>query len=345
MREDLDLEKLFDLQKKIIPELIETLIERYNILRLIYFHQPIGRRNLSMALGMGERVIRGEVNFLKEQGFIEIKAEGMNTTELGENTLETLKHFIHKFKGLTSIENQIEKRLNIKKAIIVPGNANEDPMVLREIGKFTSAYLKSLLRPNTVIGVTGGRTMATIAEEMAEESTKRMNVTVIPARGGLGKDVEKQANTIAASLAKKLGGSYKLLHMPDHISKDIFTSLYEDPHIRDTMDYIQKIEVLLFGIGRADKMASRRGLSQDKIEGLIQHSAVAEAFGYYFNKNGEIVEEISTIGVSLNHYKELKHIIGAATGVEKAEAVMAISKLNTNMVLVIDEGLAIEILK
>ncbi|MEW9122449.1 MAG: sugar-binding domain-containing protein [Thermotaleaceae bacterium] len=345
MREDIDLDKLLELQKKIVPEMIETLIERYNILRLIYFNQPIGRRNLSAALGMGERVIRGEVNFLKEQGFIEIKAEGMNTTELGENTLEVLKGFIHRFKGLTRIEKHIQKRLQIKKAIVVSGNVNEDPMVLREIGKAASAYLKTLLHANTVIGVTGGQTMALIADEMSDDPIPKSNMTIIPARGGLGKDVEKQANTIAANLAKKLGASYKLLYMPDHISKDVLTSLYEDPHIKEAMDYIQKIDILLFGIGRADRMAHRRGLSKEKIGELLENGAVAEAFGYYFNKNGEIIEEINTAGVSLERYKELKDVIGAATGVEKTEAVIAISKLNPNLVLVIDEGLAKEILK
>ena len=67
---------------------------------------------------------------------------------------------------------------------------------------------------------------------------------------------------------------------------------------------------------------------------------MAESFGYYFNKDGEIVYEISTIGIDLQIFKNLNHIIAVAGGVEKAEAIIAISKLNPNLVLVTDEQTA-----
>ncbi|QEK11856.1 sugar-binding transcriptional regulator [Crassaminicella thermophila] len=344
-KENSEIDRLIEIQKKIVPEIIETLVSRYNMLRLIHYHEPIGRRNLASILGIGERIVRREVNVLKEQGFIDIKAEGMNITKFGYTSLGMLRSFIHRFKGLYNIEEEVAKKLGIKKVLVVPGFYDEDKFVLREIGRAVSIYLKSILKNDTVLGITGGQTMAMVAEEMIDEELKLANITVVPARGGLGKDVENQANTIAAKVAKKLRTSYKLLHMPDNISKELFRSLSEDPNIKEVVDYIQKIGILVFGIGRADKMAKRRRLNEEKIEVLRQQGAVAEAFGYYFNKDGEIVQEINTVGVSLNHYKQLKHVIGAAAGIEKAEAIISISKLNKNLTLAIDEGLAKEILK
>lgn len=344
LRENSEIDKWIEIQKRIVPEFVEPLINRYKMLRLIHYHQPIGRRNLANELGIGERIVRKEVNVLKEQGFIDIKAEGMNITKFGYTSLEMLRSYIHRFKGLNSIEEEIAKRLKIKKVLIVPGFCDEDDLVLREIGRVASTYLKSLVKNDTIIGITGGQTMAMVAQEMSQDEQKVSNITVLPARGGLGKNVENQANTIAAKVAQKLNASYKLLHMPDNISKEILKSLSEDPNIKEVVDYIQKIGILVFGIGRADKMAVRRGLSEEKIAALKEQGAVAEAFGYYFNKSGEIVREVNSVGVSLNHYKELQHIIGAAAGTEKAEAIIAISRLNQNLTLVIDEGLAREIL-
>lgn len=340
-----DVEKMIDIQKKMVPELIETFIQRYHLIRLIHYYQPIGRRNLANLMQMGERMIRGEANILKEHGFIEIKSEGMNTTEFGENTLESLRGWIHRFKGLKDIEEQVEKKLQIKKVFVIPGFDKDDEVVLREVGRVASLYLKSILKPNAVIGITGGQTMAMVADEMTDEPTKISNITVVPGRGGLGKDVEKQASTIAAKMAQKLKGTYKLLHMPDNISKDILNSLSQDPNIKEVVDCIGNIEILVFGIGRADKMAIRRGLDQKKIDVLLSQHAVAEAFGYYFDKNGKTVQEVDTVGVSLEQYKKLKHVIAAAAGAEKAEAIMAISELNENLVLIIDEGLAKELIK
>ena len=341
----LDLEKMIEIQKKIVPEVAEMLLERYNILRFIHYNQPIGRRSLSNVMGLGERIIRSEVNFLKEQDFIEIRAEGMNTTQNGENTLEMLRSIIHSFKGLSNLEEEVLKKLGIRKVMIIPGLEKTNHVVLKEIGRVAGNYLKSIIKPDMVIGVTGGDTMAMLAEEMIDEPSKNLNITVVPGRGGMGREVEKQANTIAAKIAKKLKVSYKLLHMPDNISKDLLMSLSEDPSIKEVMDYLQRIDIFIFGIGRADTLARRRELDEKVIDLLKKKGAVAEAFGYYFDKQGSIVYEVNTVGVRLEHYKRLRNVVGAAAGEDKAEAIIAFSRLNKNLVLTIDEGLAKEIIK
>ena len=62
------MQEILRLQKKIVPELVEVLEKRYNVLRTIYYNQPIGRRILANQLNLGERIVRTEINFLKSQG-------------------------------------------------------------------------------------------------------------------------------------------------------------------------------------------------------------------------------------------------------------------------------------
>lgn len=59
--------KYLDVQKKIVPELLDILNKRYNILTNIYYNQPIGRRMLASQLGMGERIVRNEIDFFKNK--------------------------------------------------------------------------------------------------------------------------------------------------------------------------------------------------------------------------------------------------------------------------------------
>lgn len=66
------------------------------------------------------------------------------------------------------------------------------------------------------------------------------NIVVVPARGGLGREVEKQANTIASILAKKLGGTYKMLHVPDNLGKEAVKSLIKEPDIKDVVETLKK---------------------------------------------------------------------------------------------------------
>ena len=56
---------------------------RMQILQYIRLMQPIGRRNLSASLGMTERVLRSEVQVLKEQNLVHVASSGMTLTEEG----------------------------------------------------------------------------------------------------------------------------------------------------------------------------------------------------------------------------------------------------------------------
>ncbi len=206
------LHEILELQKKIVPELVETLEKRYNVLRTIYYNQPIGRRVLANELKIGERVVRNEVSFLNSQGLIEINTPGMTVTEDGESIINKLKDFIHEIKGLSELEEEVRISLNLKKVIIVPGDLDNNPSILKDLGKACAHYVKDILVSNDIIALTGGSTLKAVVEQFPKINNLS-NIQVVPARGGVGKNVETQANTLAASLAKKLNGSYKMLHV------------------------------------------------------------------------------------------------------------------------------------
>ncbi len=57
-------------------------------------------------------------------------------------------------------------------------------------------------------------------------------------------------------------------------------------------------------------MAKRkRKLPEDKVNEIISKGAVGEAFGHYFNENGEIVYKLNTAGIDLEHSKMLKKVL------------------------------------
>lgn len=168
---------------------------------------------------------------------------------------------------------------------------------------------------------------------------------VVPARGGLGEEVEIQSNHVAAMLSKKIGASYKLLHMPDNVEKSIIDSMLTIPAVKETVDTIEHIDMLVFGIGNAMDMAIRRKNSREVCEQIQKSAAVSEAFGCYFNVQGEIVYETSTVGIDLDFYKKMNDIIGVAGGKKKAEAILSISKINKNLVLITDESAARDLMK
>ncbi len=337
------MKEVLKLQQKIIPELVELLEKRYNILRTIYYNQPVGRRVLANNLEIGERIVRTEINFLKSQNFIVINTPGMSITKEGEEIIDKLKDFIHEIKGLSDIEKTIKESLKLKNVIVVPGNLHEDKTVMNELGRTAANYLKSVIRDKSIIAITGGFTVKEVIDNVPKISNVK-DVMVVPARGGLGRNVEIQANTLVSSLANKIDGNYKLLHVPENISEKAMDAMMEEKDIKNILDMVCNANVLIYGIGRADEMAVRRGLEDKKIKEINELGAVGEAFGYYFNKDGEIIYSTSKIGVKVKNISNIENLIAVAGGKNKAEAIVATQMNNHKSILITDEGAAREII-
>jgi len=110
---------LIEIEKKIAPEIIDIMDIRYNILRNIYYNQPIGRRGLASKLNIGERTIRTEVNVLKKQGLLNIESMGMYITDEGKNVINNLENIIRELKDISNLEKKLKDILNIKNVLIV----------------------------------------------------------------------------------------------------------------------------------------------------------------------------------------------------------------------------------
>lgn len=331
------MQEILALQKKVVPELVEVLEKRYNVLRTIYYNQPIGRRVLASELNLGERIVRTEINFLKEQNLIEINTPGMTVTAEGQDVVIKLKDFIHEIKGLNYIEEYIKSYLGLKEVIVVPGDVETNPTVLKELGKAAANYAKGIIKDNNIIAITGGSTIKEVVEAFPKINNIS-DVLVVPARGGMGRKVESQANTLAASLAKKVNGSYKLLHIPENVSTEVLDGLLKEKQIKDVIDCIHSADILIYGIGNAIHMAKKRGADEEYIANLEDLGAVGEAFGCYFDRDSKVVSENTSIGININDAKKINTHIAVAAGENKVESIIATEMYNKNAVLVTDEA-------
>lgn len=338
------MQDILRLQLKIVPELVDVLEKRYNILRTIYYKQPIGRRILANDLNLGERVVRTEINFLKVQGLIEINTPGMTVTSSGEEIINQLKDYIHEIKGLSEIEEEVRELLKLKKVIIVPGDVDENPTVLKEIGKACANYLKEIIKDNDIIALTGGSTLKEVIEAFPRGANIQ-NILAVPARGGMGRKVETQANTLAAIFATKLNGSYKMLHIPENLSLETLDTLLKEKEIKEVIDLIHKADILIYGVGNATQMAMKRGLSESEIEKLHKLGAIGEAFGCYFDKDSKVVSETTAIGINISDARKINTNIAVAGGKTKVESVISTQLNNHNGILVTDEAIGREIIR
>ncbi|MFU0823525.1 MAG: Central glycolytic protein regulator [Clostridium sp.] len=335
--------KYLEIEKKVVPEVLELLDKRYNILTTIYYNQPIGRRMLASHLGIGERIVRSEIGFLKKQGLIDINAEGMTVNYDGKKILEALKEFVHDLRGLSEMEEYLKENLKLRKVIVVPGDIDENELTLEELGKSAANFVKSILKDKNIIALTGGKSIKKMVDNMPKTSEYK-DILIIPARGGIGRNVEIQANTLVARLAERLSADYKMLQLIDNVDyAEIFAILNEES-IKEVVENIHKANILIYGIGKAEDMAQKRGLKDEAINELHEKGAVGEAFGCYFNINGEVIFSTPTAGIKGEDTKKIQTIIAISGGHSKAKAILGVQRFNSNNILITDEGAAKEII-
>ncbi|VBB07635.1 Hypothetical protein LUCI_2900 [Lucifera butyrica] len=335
------MEKVVQLHHKIAPELISVIEERYNILRHIQYAQPLGRRALAGMLETGERVVRTQVDFLKSAGLVDFSPLGMTVTREGEEILADLAEYIRLLRGLTSLEEEIAQKLSVKQVIIIPGDSGVDDTVQREMGRAAASLVYKHLGQNMTIAVSGGSTTAMMAEAI---NFTEPTTTVVPARGGLGERVEYQANTIAAVIATKLGGRYRLLHVKDAISEEVLEFILAgDAAILELSNIIKHADILVHGIGQAAKMAASRGLDESVVAEIAGKGAVGEALGQYCDLQGKIVYSTSSVGVRLDGLEDIGVVIAVAGGRKKAEALVAVANAGGQDILITDEAAAREV--
>jgi central glycolytic genes regulator len=269
----------------------------------------------------------------------------MSLTTEGKNLLEDLEGFMRELKGIDVMELELKHKLGIKKVIIVPSDSDESDMVKGELGKASAVCMKKLLSGKNIIAVTGGSTMAAVAERLSPELTHK-DLLFVPARGGVGEDVQNQANTICSIMSRNTHSKHRVFYVPDQVSTDIYESLIKEPDIEEVLKLIKSASMVLHGIGDAITMAERRKTNPEILRMLESSKAVGEAFGYYFNEQGEIVHKVLTIGLQLENLVGIPNVIAVAGGNSKAKAIKAyLKQAPASTILITDEGAAKKLLK
>ncbi|RXZ78716.1 hypothetical protein EBB07_25720 [Paenibacillaceae bacterium] len=336
------MQKILELQQQLIPDLVEVMKARYLILEQVRQSDLIGRRALAASLSMTERVLRAEIDFLKTQGLVDIQPAGMQISETGRKLLIEMEPIAKAWFGFNELEERIRKFFGLKQVWIVPGDSDSSPHARRELGRAGCQALLKYMGSDDVVAVTGGSTLAHMANQLTSQASLK-GAWFVPARGGLGESLDYQANTIASTMAKRTGAQYRLLHVPDHLSEEAYVSLMQEKNVQEIVKVIRNARIVIHGIGDAVVMARRRMVDESVISAMLEEGALAEAFGYYFDRKGSVVHRMHTAGLRLEEIQTAEVVIAVAGGRSKGEAIAAVMQFGHDDVLVTDEAAALEI--
>ncbi|WP_173021244.1 sugar-binding transcriptional regulator [Secundilactobacillus folii] len=331
----------------VVPKMTQKLLRRYSLLLMIRQMQPVGRRSLAETLELTERTVRTDLDSLLDNGLISMQAKGVWLTDDGQKAVKNLQPLVENLAGIRKKESLLKARLGLRGCQIVPGDCDDRPDVKTSMGKATDELLRQQLPAGeSIVAVMGGTTMAAVAGTLSETLADNRQLTFVPARGGMGESPAIQANTVCARMAEVTDSHYQALYLPELSSESTSSSLRREPMIAKTLNMIDHANVAIHCVADAMAMAKRRQMPDEDTAVLEQRHAVGEAFGDFFDQDGQIVYRVPKLGLSIADLDRMDLVVAVAGGHSKAAAVEAYFQIPpAESFLVTDEGLADTILK
>jgi len=256
---------------------------------------------------------------------------------------------------VSSLGKELGKKIvdtfGIKKAIVVSSSHSVDADK-EKVGQAAAEYVESLLFPKVQIGIAWGTTIHSVIKNIKPNGLVKADV--IQLLGGVGnKTNDTDANMMALSLAKALGGDSYLLQAPFMVqSKVLRDLLMEEPHIKSHFNKMKSVDLAIVGLGSTKPELSaqfRSGhINIEDSEKIISEGAVGDICGSYIDINGlqchtSLNEKM--IAISLDSLKRIPNVIGVAAGEQKADIIVGALRGRYIDVLITDESAAQSVLE
>lgn len=334
------MERIFEAQSKLVPEMLELMMERYRLLKLVKAAGPVGRRTLGEASNMTEREIRTMLDHLRAQRLINVSKIGASITVEGIKVLHALETTIDNLSRLSMLAQKLKETLGIQSVKVVDSTTENSSLGIEAAKQFMNN-----IGDGKTVAVTGGTSIALIPKYI-KNSMIQNDLLFVAARGGVGEEIGLQANVIAASFAEACDSTYKAFYYPEALSEEAHKVFLKDPDILKMIDLYNTTDCVLHGIGDAQTMAKLRSSSIEEQQLLFEKGAKGESFGYYFDRSGKEVHRIRTVGIQTEQLQKVPLIIAVAGGEKKAEAILSyMASAPKQTILVTDENAANEMLR
>ncbi|MGX7107717.1 sugar-binding transcriptional regulator [Hutsoniella sourekii] len=323
---------VFSLLQAVVPDVDEVFNKRLRIMfTLAESKSRIGRQMLAKEVQMTERSLRTNIDYLKGSHIVDTTRQGIQLTDYGRRLLTTIQDELvgsPESYRLYDLEHQLRDYLGIAHCVVIPGNAEEDSLVYQLMGRAVQQLLiRHLKLGECVVAVTGGSTLANIATAFSPDLSYKRDLTFVPTRGGFGGTVEIQSNSVGGLMAERTRSNYVPLFMPENLAIETSELLLKDPSIARAIEMSRQADCLLLSVGQAEVMAQRRDITDDQQQAVINQEAVGEAFGTFYDLEGNPVVTYPRIGLQLADLEHIPLIITVVGGASKAQAIKGFYQL------------------
>lgn len=254
---------------------------------------------------------------------------------------------IHPRARRLGVERELKERFGLKDAVVVP----ESDDMLSRVAQAAADYLTSLRPVPRVLGISWGRTLDSVADNLVNGWTS--GVTVVQINGGVSLNRRPgTASTTAAEIAHKGGGQAVLLPSPAILERfETAQAISGDRTVAAVLERATTATAYLYSAGVADSssiLVDAGYLSPADVQELVRKGAVGDVVGRYIDANGNPVDpglDERTVGLGLDQLRSADTAIFVVAGEAKHDIARAVVTSSLCSVIVTDEVTAAALLE
>ncbi len=253
------------------------------------------------------------------------------------------------------IEEQLEERFDLQRAIVVKPSGRSEGEIKRAIGQAAAECLVDILTDGDVLGIAWGTTVNEVVRALP--SKLDVGIKVIQITGGMNQmAININAIDLTRRVAEICGAEAYLLHAPAMVSSAAArAALLSDTGIQAAFAMFDQVNVALSGIGAlsAEVLSThstyyKAGYIKDEdLEILKRNRVVGDVFAHFFDIEGRICDaelEQRIMGMSADQLKRVQHSIGVAGGPHKSAAILGALRGKLITILITDDETAKDLL-
>jgi len=249
----------------------------------------------------------------------------------------------------TELGKAVMDKYNLRECIVLDvKEKNEIPVTL---GGYLAEYFMSILKPNSIVGLSWGYTISKFVEALAYSNVE--NCQLIQLTGAfLDKNYFVTPTHIVQEVSKKLNARIYSLNAPLYAATaEMQEQFSNDPTNKIIHQMAEESDINIFGVSELSEEATtfQTGIvNKNDFDELKNLGAIGDCAGTFIDKDGDIIKWSKSnlyTGIYLNRIQKAKNVICVAGEPEKAEVIKAVVQKKYINILMTTKQVALDLLK
>ena len=244
--------------------------EQLFIIAQMYYEQDLTQEEISKRLFISRSNISRLLKQAKDVGIVEVNVH-------------------YPFERKRRYESEFKRRYGTDDICIVDLSDSSGFELYAQTTKKAASYLNSKLNNNSIVALTCGNSLCGVVHEMHPKKLLP-NMQVVPLMGSIE---TPEAILDGFYLVRKMAEMYKcksqVIMAPFRVDDEVMcNNLMKRPAIIETLTTAENATIMITGIGAKKQVGY---LAKEEASEFFSSGAVGYIAGYYFNKDGEIIDK------------------------------------------------------